>query len=69
MMQAKAAKENAKTNIAEYLEKVRHTDYDYEIKRGALELQRFIQDTPESTKLTVGTFGRVIGGVTRKFGF
>jgi len=66
MMSSEAAKQNANTNVREFLEHVRKTDYDYEIRRGALELERWLKDVPESTKLTVGALSNVLGTVQKK---
>ena len=60
MMNSEAAKRNADTNVREYLEHVRKTDYDYEIRRGALELEKWLKDVPESQKLTVGALQNVL---------
>ena len=56
---------NANTNVREFLEQVRHNGYEYEVKRGLLELEKFVKDVPESTKLTVGAIGHVLSGATR----
>lgn len=65
-LNAESMKQNANTNVREFLEKVRHNDYDYEVKRGLLELERYIKDVPESSKLTVGALQSVISGAMPK---
>ena len=60
MMSSEAAKQNANTNVREFLEHVRKNDYDYEIRRGALELEKWLKDVPESQKLTVGALQNVL---------
>lgn len=60
LMNAETARINANTNIREFLEHVRRTDYDYEIRRGALELEKWLKDVPESQKLTVGALQNVL---------
>lgn len=65
MMNSETAKQNARTNVREYLESVRRTDYDYEVRRGMLELQRFIKDVPESTQLTVGNLTSIFRNILR----
>lgn len=64
-LNAETARTNANTNIREYIESVRKTDIDYEMRRGLLELEKFIRDVPESTKITVGAMQSVIGAGTR----
>lgn len=66
LMNSQTARINAQTSIREFLEHVRKTDYDYEIRRGTLELQRWLHDVPESGKLTVGALQDVLGTVQRK---
>ena len=51
---SETAAKNAQTNVREYIEKVRKTDMDERMKREILELQKFINDTPESGRLTIG---------------
>lgn len=65
-LNAKTAQKNADTNVRNYIEKVRQTDYDYETKQDLLRLQEFIQDVPESTKLTVGTLGNLFRSVMQR---
>jgi len=60
MMNSETARINANTSIREFLEHVRKTDYDYEVKRGTLELQKWLHDMPESEKLTVGALQNVL---------
>lgn len=67
IMTSKAARENANTNIREFLEEVRNNDMNVAVKEGALRLQQMIQDVPESTKLTVSTFTSIFGSVTSMF--
>lgn len=64
-LNAETARTNANTNIREYIESVRKTDIDYEMRRGLLELEKFIRDVPESWKLTVGAAQTIIGGALR----
>lgn len=64
-LNAETARTNANTNIREYIESVRKTDIDYEMRRGLLELEKFIRDVPESWKLTVGAAQTIIGGAVR----
>lgn len=61
MLNAETARTNANTNIREFLESVRKTDYDYDVRNGMLQLQRFIHDVPETTKMTVGAMTQVFG--------
>lgn len=56
---SETAKKNANTNVREYLEKVRSNDYDYTTKQQALDLQKLINDVPESTKMTVGAISNI----------
>ena len=65
MLNAETARTNAQTNVREFLESVRKTDYDYEVKRGILELQRFLHNVSEGDKLTVGTLQSILGAATR----
>lgn len=64
-LNAETARTNANTNIREYIESVRKTDIDYEMRRGLLELEKFIRDVPESWKMTVGAAQTIIGGAVR----
>jgi hypothetical protein len=57
---------NAKTNLREYFDKVRKTDYDYEIKRGTLELQRLLNDVTDSEKIGLGALTNLLNGIIRK---
>ena len=66
-LNAETMQKNANTNVREFLENVRHNDYEYEIKRGLLELEKFVRDTPESTKLTVGAIGNALGSAAKVF--
>lgn len=61
LMNSETARINANTNIREFVESVRKTDYDYDVRKGMLELQRFIHDVPETTKLTVNAVSQVFG--------
>lgn len=60
LMSSEAAKQNANTNVREFLEHVRKNDYDYEIRRGALELEKWLKDVPESQKLTIAGLQNVL---------
>ena len=60
LMNAETARINANTSIREFLEHVRKNDYDYELRRGALELEKWLKDVPESQKLTVGAMQNVL---------
>ena len=66
LMNSETARINAHTSIREFLEQVRKTDYDYEVKRGALELQRWLHDVPDSEKITVEALQNVLGTAQRK---
>jgi hypothetical protein len=68
MMNSKTAQKNANTSVREYIEQVRKNDMNYETQQDLLRLQEFIQDTPESTKLTVGTLGNILRAVTQRRG-
>lgn len=66
LMNSNTARINANTSIREFLEHVRKTDYDYEVRRGALELQRWLHDMPDSEKITVEALQNVLGVGQRK---
>lgn len=60
LMNSQTARINANTNIREFLEHVRKNDYDYEVRRGALELQKWLHDMPDSEKITIGALQNVL---------
>lgn len=66
LMNSETARINANTSIREFLEHVRKTDYDYDVRRGALELQRWLHDMPDSEKITVEALQNVLGTGQRK---
>lgn len=66
LMNSQTARINANTSIREFLDHVRKTDYDYEVRRGALELQRWLHDMPDSEKITVEALQNVLGVSQRK---
>jgi len=66
LMNSQTARINANTSIREFLEHVRKTDYDYEVRRGALELQRWLHDMPDSEKITVEALQNVLGSAARR---
>lgn len=65
MVNSETAKKNADTNVREYIEKVRKSDMDYEIRQGALDLERMVRNVDDATKLTVGSFTNIFGSVVR----
>jgi hypothetical protein len=56
---------NAHTNVRQYFENVRKTDYDHDIRRKLYQLEKFIRDTPDSMKVTVGALQSILGSATR----
>jgi len=60
MMQSEAAQRNANTNVREFLEKARNNAFGNEIAAEALQLQKFIQDLPQSMQTTVGAIGNIL---------
>lgn len=59
MISSEAAQRNANTNVREYLEKVRNNEFMGLNAASALDLQKMIQDVPESTKMTVGALSNI----------
>lgn len=66
MANSQIAHTNANTNIMEYIEKARNNQFGNQIAQGALDLQKMIQNVPESTKLTVGTIINVLTTILRR---
>lgn len=65
MMNSETARKNANTSVREYIESVRKTDYNYEVQKGMLELQRFIHNVTDADKMTVEGLGRVLENAVR----